>query len=123
MLSIAAALASDDHPVALGDAVSGIGREHLELVLAAIAHAAGSHGHSTPVHQDDGTLDDGPRIVGFERPQPLPVRRRGAREPWSALSAAGRVRVTDVRFNDRQPDCLSDKSSQGRVQQRPPPRR
>lgn len=74
MLGIAAALASDDHPVALGDVVSGQDREHLELVLAAVAHAAGSHEHSSPVYEDDGTLDEGPRIVRFDRP--------GSLYPW-----------------------------------------
>lgn len=43
VLDLAASLASDERPVALGDAVSGLDREHLDLVLAAIAHAAGSH--------------------------------------------------------------------------------
>ncbi len=48
VLDIAAALAGDGQPVALGEAVSGLDRKHLELVLAAIAHAAGSHEHSAP---------------------------------------------------------------------------
>lgn len=67
VLDLAAALASDDHPVALGDAVSGIDRKHLTLVLAAIAHAAGSHEHSRMVY--DGFLEgtDAPRPVGFEK--------------------------------------------------------
>lgn len=36
-----------DAPVVLGDLVSGLNRELLDLVLAAIAHAGGSHGQST----------------------------------------------------------------------------
>lgn len=72
MLDLAAALAAAEHPVALGDAVSGLDREHLALVLAAIAHAAGSHEHSRPISEpgEDGTL----RIVGFDRP--------GSLYPW-----------------------------------------
>lgn len=65
VLDVAAALANDDHPVALGDAVSGIDRAHLELVLAAIAHAAGSHEHSQMVWAEG---DDGRRrVTGFEQ--------------------------------------------------------
>lgn len=77
LLDIAAALASDEHPVALGDAVSGVDRRHLELVLAAIAHAAGSHEHSPLVTEVDehGTL----RMVDFDRsgslyPWPRPTK-------------------------------------------------
>ena len=72
VLDLAASLASDEHPVALGDAVSGIDRKHLMLVLAAIAHAAGSHEDSRPISKqgEDGTL----QIVGFDRP--------GSLYPW-----------------------------------------
>lgn len=41
VLDIAIALADDEHPVALGSAVAGLDRNHLRLVLAAIAHASG----------------------------------------------------------------------------------
>lgn len=43
IVDVAASLLSQDHPVNLSDAVSNLDRDHQELVLAAIAHAAGSH--------------------------------------------------------------------------------
>lgn len=72
VLDLAAALASDEHPVALGDAVSGIDRKYLDLVLAAIAHAAGSHEHSEAVTEED--KDGVPRIICFDR--------LGSLHPW-----------------------------------------
>lgn len=72
VLDIAALLANDDRPVALGDAVSGLDRHHLDLVLAAIAHASGSHEHSAPVTEQDE--DGNPRIVRFDR--------TGSLYPW-----------------------------------------
>lgn len=41
----AAASIADGHPVDLGDLAAGLDRRDLTLVLAAIAHAAGSHDH------------------------------------------------------------------------------
>ncbi|WP_336029211.1 hypothetical protein [Geodermatophilus sp. FMUSA9-8] len=41
----AAASIADGHPVDLGDLAAGLDRHALTLVLAAIAHAAGSHEH------------------------------------------------------------------------------
>ncbi|WP_346008624.1 hypothetical protein [Janibacter terrae] len=72
VLDLAASLASAEHPVALGDAVSGLDREHLNLVLAAIAHAAGSHEDSVPVIEE--SEGGAPRIVRFDRP--------GSLHPW-----------------------------------------
>ncbi|MGC0252160.1 hypothetical protein [Pseudactinotalea sp. Z1748] len=46
---IAVSLLSADHPVNLGDAVTGIDRQSTSLVLAAIAHANGSHQHSSTI--------------------------------------------------------------------------
>lgn len=80
MLDLAASLASDDYTVALGDAVSGLGRDHLDLALAAIAAAAGSHEHSIPVMEEDE--DSRPRIVRFDRP--------GSLHPWPATTEAAR---------------------------------
>lgn len=65
VLGVATSLASDEHPVALGDAVSGLDREHLALVLAAIAHAGGSHEHSRPV--TEAAEGGATRIVRFDR--------------------------------------------------------
>lgn len=53
LLEVAGSLANN-RPVALGDAAFFIGRDGLELVLAAIAHAAGSHHHSRPILDDQG---------------------------------------------------------------------
>ena len=44
-LLLAASIAADV-PIALGDTVSGLDRDNLQLVLAAIAHTGGSHEHS-----------------------------------------------------------------------------
>lgn len=41
VLEIATSLVSGDHPVDLGDAVTGLDRANLDLVLAALAHAGG----------------------------------------------------------------------------------
>ena len=65
VLDIAASLASDERPIALGDAVSGLDRKPLELVLAAIAHAAGSHEHSAAVTKEGA--DGVPRMVRIDR--------------------------------------------------------
>lgn len=43
-------------PVDLGEDVSGLDRDHLQLVLAAIAHAGGSHQHSDLVAGEDGSV-------------------------------------------------------------------
>ena len=53
-LMVAASLA-EDVPVALGEVLPGLDREAVELVLAAVAHCAGSHEHSGITHHDDGT--------------------------------------------------------------------
>jgi len=55
LLRIAASIGSDDAaPVRLGDAVSRLDRPTLRLVLAAVAHAGGSHQHSSLVIDRDG---------------------------------------------------------------------
>ncbi|MCO7218374.1 hypothetical protein [Klenkia sp. PcliD-1-E] len=41
----AAASIADGQPVDLGDVASGLDRRHLQLLLAAISHAGGSHEH------------------------------------------------------------------------------
>lgn len=57
-LLLTASLA-EDVPVVLGDLVAGLDRENLNLVLAAIAHAGGSHEHSNIRVNDGGTLTRG----------------------------------------------------------------
>ncbi|SSC22010.1 Hypothetical protein KLENKIAIHU_587, partial [Klenkia terrae] len=41
----AAASIADGHPIDLGDTAAGLDRRHLQLLLAAISHAGGSHDH------------------------------------------------------------------------------
>ncbi len=52
-------------PVDLSDAISGIDRDHQVLVLAAIAHAAGSHEGSELLFDADG------KPTGFHQPGSL----------------------------------------------------
>jgi hypothetical protein len=52
-VAIAASLIGDE-PVNLSDAVTGLDRPSLTLVLAAIAHANGSHEQSGFQFDDDG---------------------------------------------------------------------
>ena len=50
----AAASIADGHPVDLGDLAPGLDRRALMLVLAAMAHAAGSHDHRAIAYDPDG---------------------------------------------------------------------
>lgn len=63
-LQIAAALADGQTTVDLGNAVAGLDRTHLHLVLAGVAHAAGTHQHQELTFWPDGT-------VTFTRPGPI----------------------------------------------------
>lgn len=53
VLALVAALI-DEQPVEIVDVVSGLDRHHLDLVLAALAHAGGSHEHAVVVLDPDG---------------------------------------------------------------------
>lgn len=53
LLTLAASIGGG-RPVNLADALSGLDRSLLQLVLAAIAHAAGSHEHSEVTFDDTG---------------------------------------------------------------------
>lgn len=55
VLMIAASLADVGVEVNLGDVLPGLDREILDLVLAAVAHAGGSHEHSGFVTNADGS--------------------------------------------------------------------
>lgn len=72
-LSLAASLA-EDVPVALGDVISGLDRENLDLVLAAIAHAGGSHQHSDVRYNQEGSMSLGKGYLDSLHPWP-PVLR------------------------------------------------
>lgn len=54
-LLIAASLADVGVEVNLGDVLPGLDRKSLDLVLAAVAHAGGSHEHSDFVTNADGS--------------------------------------------------------------------
>ena len=57
-LMLAASLA-EDVSVVLGDVMPGLDRENLDLVLAVIAHAGGSHQHSDIRFNEDGSMSRG----------------------------------------------------------------
>ena len=54
VLALVAALI-DAEPVEIVDVVSSLDRHHLDLVLAALAHAGGSHEHTAVTLDPDGT--------------------------------------------------------------------
>jgi hypothetical protein len=56
VLALIAALI-DAQPIEIMDVVSGLDRHHLDLVLAALAHAGGSHEHAAVVLDPDGAAD------------------------------------------------------------------
>jgi hypothetical protein len=63
-LQITAALYDGDTTVNLGRALAGLDRRHVHLVLAAVAHASGTHDHQEIAFGPDGT-------VAFARPGPI----------------------------------------------------
>jgi hypothetical protein len=75
-LLIAASIGGGTH-VALSDVIPGLDRAILDLVLAAMAHAAGSH-------QDSVVLGEGPDTV-------LAFRRAKSLHPWPEPAPAFRV--------------------------------
>lgn len=58
LLRIAASIGADS-PVILGDEITGLDRRNVDLVLAALAHAAGVHEASSTIEVIDGT----PKLV------------------------------------------------------------
>jgi hypothetical protein len=72
-LILAASLA-EDVPVVLGDVVPGLDRENLDLVLAAIAHAGGSHQHSDVRFNQDGSMSLGEGYLDSLHPWPQVLR-------------------------------------------------
>jgi hypothetical protein len=72
-LLLAASLA-EDVPVSLGDLVSGLDRENLDLLLAAIAHAGGSHQHSDIRISADGSMSLGKGYLDSLHPWPQVLR-------------------------------------------------
>jgi hypothetical protein len=72
-LLLAASLA-EDVPVVLGDLVPGLDRANLDLVLAAIAHAGGSHQHADIRVHEDGTVTRGKGLLDSLHPWPRALR-------------------------------------------------
>jgi hypothetical protein len=68
-LMLAASLV-EDVPVVLGDVVPGLDRQNLDLVLAAIAHAGGSHQHSDIRRNGDGSMTLHPGYMDSLHPWP-----------------------------------------------------
>ena len=64
VLSVVASLSGSDPVRDLGDIAAGVDRRHLHLILAALAHAGGSHQHVDLVwHGDELRLDSLPALV------------------------------------------------------------
>ncbi len=61
MLCAAASIA-EGHPVNLGDLAAGLNRTSLTLLLAAVAHAAGSHDHRETTYDVDGAPHAGSQL-------------------------------------------------------------
>ena len=60
-LQIAAALDDGDSTVNLGRCLAGLDRKHVDLVLAAVAHASGTHQQEQVILRPDG-------VITVERP-------------------------------------------------------
>ena len=56
LLRIASSIGATDATVNLGDCLTGVDRPTLQLVLAAVAHAAGSHRHREVTTNRNGTI-------------------------------------------------------------------
>jgi len=61
VVAVAVSLMGDGHAVNLYDAVTGLDPDQLELVLAAVAHAAGSHDARMPIIK-------GSKLSGYTEP-------------------------------------------------------
>lgn len=72
-LLLAASLA-EDVPIVLRDVVPGLDRENLDLVLAAVAHAGGSHEHSDVRFNEDGSMTLGKGYLDSLHPWPRALR-------------------------------------------------
>lgn len=102
VLAIATSLASGDHPVDLGDAVTGVAPDTLWLVLDALAHASGqdalSHdcGPDEPRSGPAGALNE-PSTGPAGEPGPLGGSRWSARGPIGCPGKTGCAQPVSTR--------------------------
>lgn len=73
-LQIAAALDDGDTTVNLGRCLAGLDRQHVHLVLAAVAHTASTHQHQQLTFRPDGglTVDRPGPIYRWDQAPPIP---------------------------------------------------
>lgn len=78
-LQIAASLPDGDTTVNLGYALTNLDRKHVHLVLAAVAHTAGTHQHQQITAHPDGriTVQRPGSIVSWEQTTPETSGRAG----------------------------------------------
>ena len=80
-LQIAAALDDGETTVNLGRCLTGLDRQHVHLVLAAVAHTAGTHQHQQVMFRPDGglTVDRPGPMYQWEQAPPMaePQPREG----------------------------------------------
>ena len=72
-LQIAAALNDGDTTVNLGRCLAGLDRQHVHLVLAAVAHASGTHEQQQIAFQPDGTITFARPGAIYRWDQPAPA--------------------------------------------------
>lgn len=65
VVDVAASLLDPEHPIDLNDAIPGLSRDGVVLVLAAIAHASGSHDHSGLTYDENGQPDGFTRLTSL----------------------------------------------------------
>lgn len=97
VLALAASLAGGA-PIDLSDAVSGLDRETLDLVLAAIAHAGGSHEHRVMGTRTFRNTQTGEPV---EREWPSD-EAMGSLHPWPTESDEAETKLRVVRGNHEQ---------------------
>jgi len=100
LLRIAASIGSPDVTVNLGDCLTGVDRPTLELVLAAVAHAAGSHRHCEVTTNPNGTITAPTPRPAQDRQQSQHLahpRRRTPKSKWLRASCSEAARVVATR--------------------------
>ena len=85
LLRIAASIGSSDPLINLGDEITGLDRPTLHLVLAAIAHAGGSHEQSGLAFDSHGraTIVREPSLQPWEARSKKDARQECESAPWA----------------------------------------